>query len=101
MLCQKWKGLNAYAPADDEYAEVLGTIVDFEWRSNPKPMTWVSVVDVEDDTTEPMYVSELPGMVLATKKRDDILLIAGESDDEIGTEFSGGVSEESSDDESE
>ena len=44
---------------------------------------------------------ELPDMVLAAKQRDDILLIAGESDDEIGTEFSGDVSEESSDDESE
>ena len=63
--------------------------------------TWVSVVDVEEDETEPVYVSELPDMVLAAKQRDDILLIAGESDDEIGTEFSGDVSEESSDDESE
>ena len=63
--------------------------------------TWVSVVDVEEDETKPVYVSELPDMVLAAKQRDDILLIAGESDDEIGTEFSGDVSEESSDDESE
>ena len=63
--------------------------------------TWVSVVDVEEDETEPVYVSELPDMVLAAKQRNDILLIAGESDDEIGTEFSGDVSEESSDDESE
>ena len=101
VLCQKWKGLNVYAPADDEYAEILGTIVDFEWRSNSNPMTWVSVVDVEEDETEPVYVSELPDMVLAAKQRNDILLIAGESDDEIGTEFSGDVSEESSDDESE
>ena len=101
VLCQKWKGLNVYAPADDEYAEILGTIVDFEWRGNSNPMTWVSVVDVEEDETEPVYVSELPDMVLAAKQRDDILLIAGESDDEIGTEFSGDVSEESSDDESE
>ena len=61
----------------------------------------VSVVDGEEDKTEPVYVSELPDMVLAAKQRDDILLIAGESDDEIGTEFSGDVSEESSDDESE
>ena len=63
--------------------------------------TWVSVVDGEEDKTEPVYVSELPDMVLAAKQRNDILLIAGESDDEIGTEFSGDVSEESSDDESE
>ena len=63
--------------------------------------TWVSVVDGEEDKTEAVYVSELPDMVLAAKQHNDILLIAGESDDEIGTEFSGDVSEESSDDESE
>ncbi len=63
--------------------------------------TLMSVVDVEEDETGPVYVSELPDMVLPAKQRDDILLIAGESDDEIGTEFSGDVSEESSDDESE
>ena len=81
--------------------EIFGTIADFEWRSTSNSMILVSVVEIEDDKTEPVYVSELPDMVLAAKQRDDILLIAGESDDEIGTEFSGDVSEESSDDESE
>ena len=43
--------------------------------------------DSEEDETEPVYVSELPDMVLAAKQPDNILLIAGESDDEIGTEL--------------
>ena len=100
VLCQKWKGLNVYAPGDDEYMEIFGTIADFEWRSTSNSMIWVSVVEIEDDKTEPVYVSELPDMVLAAKQRDDILLIASEPDDETGTEFSD-MSEGSLDDKAE
>ena len=49
MLCQKWKGLNVYAPGDDEYMEIFGTIADFEWRSISNSMIWVSVVEIKDD----------------------------------------------------